>query len=204
MELLASCTVERVATFGGRLSVLDEEGRELKVSLNVVISEFDSLPTSYANVKCLTVTSDDIDGSLESVPVPVFYECSLGEEIPSGYENVLVRLPEGYCDMRRVKELCRKYPNVRVVGGNLLNIEGVRIGRFDGNKPIVCNGVYDTFIEAGIDDLAGIREKVKKVKSVEVKEKKAREKGTKAPAEKKISKKVVAFSNMFGGSEDEF
>lgn len=204
MELLASCEVEKCETFNGKLSVSDENGKGIKVSLNVLVRDFDSLPTNYSNVKCVTIFSDDVDGSLESIPVPVFYECNLGDEIPSNYKRVLVRLPEGYCNMFELKALCDKYPNVRVIGGNLLNIEGVRIGRFEGNKPVICDGVYDTFIEAELDDLEGIKEKVKKVKVIEVKEKKAREKKEKAPAEKKVSKKVEAFKNMFGDGGESF
>lgn len=203
MELLASCTVERANSFNGKLSVSDEEGKDIKVSLNVLVD--DVMPVSFSNVKCITAGIGGKVVGLENAPVPVFYECALGDEIPQGIGGtVLVRLPEGYCNMLEAKELCDKYPNVRVIGGNLLNIDGVRIGRFDGNKPVVCNGVYDTFIESGIDDLEGIKEKVKKAKVVEVKEKKVREKSSKAPAEKKISKRVVAFNNMFGSEEEDF
>lgn len=214
MELLASCSLERSKTFNGSLSIPDEDGKTMhKVSLNVVVGD-EPEDEVFASVnklaKCITFV-----GKNKATKCPlgmegrVFNEYML-EELnsfnPEPIEGitVLVRLPDDYSHMLTLKMLCDTRKDIRVIGGKLLNIEGVRIGRFDSNKPVVCNGVYDSFIEADIDDLEGIKEKIKKVKVVEVKEKKDREKKEKAQSEKKISKKVEAFKNMFGDGGESF
>lgn len=208
MELLASCSLERSKTFNGKLSVTDENGKDIRVSLNVVVgdeSESEVFSILKGGEKCVTFA-----GSTKATSCPMGYEGKVFNEYTledvsaikdtKGIVN-LVRLPDDYCNMQELKTLCEGNPSIRVIGGKLLNIEGVRIGRFDSNKPVVCCGVYDTFIESDIDDLDGIKEKIKKVKVSEVKEKKAKEK---VPAEKKTSKKVEAFKNMFGGGSESF
>lgn len=214
MELLASCSLEKSRTFNGSLSIPDDDGKTMhRVSLNVVVGD-ESEDEVFAGVnklaKCITFA-----GNTKATKCPmglegkVFNEYSLEEFRDSNSEPVsgvvtLVRLPDDFSHMLTLKTLCIGREDIRLIGGKLLNIEGVRIGRFDGNKPVVCNGVYDSFLEVDIDNLEGIKEKIKKVKVVEVKEKKAKEKKDKAPAEKKVSKKVVAFNSMFGGEGEEF
>lgn len=214
MELLASCSLDRSKTFNGSLTIPDEDGKTMhKVSLNVVVgdeTEDEVFSSINKLAKCITfVGKNKATKCPEGYKGKVFNEYSLEEFHGSNLEPIdgvinLIRLPNNYSHMLTLKMLCAGRDDVRVIGGNLLNIDGVRIGRFDSNKPTVCNGVYDTFIEADIDDLEGIKEKIKKVKVVEVKEKKAKEKKEKAPAEKKVSKKVVAFNSMFGGGGEEF
>lgn len=214
MELLASCSLEKSRTFNGSLSIPDDDGKTMhRVSLNVVVGD-ESEDEVFAGInklaKCITFKGDT---KATKCPIglegKVFNEYTIMEMATRVVESIdgvttLVRVPDDYFDMLTLKRLCDSRHDVRIIGGKLLNIEGVRIGRFDGNKPVVCNGVYDSFLEVDIDDLEGIKEKIKKVKVVEVKEKKAKEKKDKAPAEKKVSKKVVAFNSMFGGEGEEF
>jgi len=105
--------------------------------------------------------------------------------------------------MLEAKEICTKYPYARIVGGNLLGVEGVRIGRYDTGKDRmspVFNEMYDSFIEVLLKDLDGIQEVIKrnkkKIKSMVEKEKK--------PREKKESKRLVSFNTLFGGNQEEF
>ena len=214
MELLASCSLERSKQYNGTLSIPAEDGiHSHKLSLNVVIGD-ENEDEVFANVnkiaKCITFS-----GNTKATKCPdgfkgkIFNEYSLEDITAGNVDSVdgvvtLVRLADDYSNMLVLKKLCENREDIRVIGGKLLNIEGVRIGRYDSNKPVVCNGVYDAFIEVDIDDQEGIQEKIKKVKVAEVKEKKVREKKEKAPAEKKVSKKVVAFNSMFGGSGEDF
>ena len=103
--------------------------------------------------------------------------------------------------MRTLAGLCTRYPSVRVVGGNLLAVEGVRIGRYERGKERmspVFDCVYDTFVETSLNDLSGIEEKVRKAKSsISSLEKKGGKK--KSNDDPKVSKRVKGLSDMLGG-----
>lgn len=211
MELLASCSLERSKSFNGKLSVEGEDGKDIRVSLNIVVgdeSEGEVFKGLTGNEKCITFVDKKATVCPKGFEGKVFNEYSLdtykGKQDVEGVVNLL-RVPDGYCDMYTLKGICDEDPNIRIIGGKLLNIDGVRIGRFDSVKPVVCDGVYDTFIEANIDDLSDIKEKVKKAKTSEVKEKKPHSaKANKGTTEKKTSKKVEAFKNMFGDGGESF
>lgn len=211
MELLANCSLERSKTFNGKLSVEDEDGKDIRVSLNVVVDKEseDEIFSGLSGIeKCVTFVGNKATRCPKGLEGKVFNEYSLDTYLDKkdvdGVVNLL-RVPNGFCDMKTLKGICVADSSIRVIGGKLLNIEGVRIGRFDSTKPVVCDGVYDTFIEADIDDLNGIKEKVKKAKSSEVKEKKSHSsKSSKGTVEKKTSKKVEAFKNMFGDGGESF
>ena len=94
-----------------------------------------------------------------------------------------------------------KYPTIRATGGNLLEIPGIRIGRYDKGKEkmtSVFNGVYDIYREVDLGDI-----QVQRVMS------KASARGTKSSksSSKKpssINKKTETFSKFFGGEMEEF
>lgn len=208
MILLASCTAEQCRNFNGKLVIPNEDsGKPDKVLLNVNLEAGEEIPS---NAYCVTYKGQVgkvLDGK-------TFLEVSLDEvESFEPVEGVitLVKMPSGYCDMRRIYNLCCERPDVRVIGGNLLGISGVRIGRFEEGKdkmsPVFCD-VYDKFVEVDLGDLDGLQEIVKKTrKKVESSgTEKVKGKSSKGKS-KSVSKKkssVVAFSRLFGGSSEEF
>ena len=117
--------------------------------------------------------------------------------------------------MRVLKEVCDKYPTVRFIGGNLLGVEGVRIGRYDEGKDKcspVFKDIYDNFVEVDLEDLDNLQEIVKKTRKKaesQIKEKtKKKSKSAKAksstPKEKKVPKRKEAFSKLFSTNEVDF
>ena len=216
---MASATCEEVLSYKGSLVIPNEETdkKPHKVLLNV-ITEDDSVFSRLENkVHCITF--------INNVPsfVPTEYEGSVFfETTMEGIENIklsdkvipLVRLEPNYCDMRTIYNLSLKHPNARFIGGNLLSIPDLKIGRFDSTKkPVVCNEIYDDFVEVKLSELDNIQEVVKKVKvrlvdGEEVVSK--RRKGDKKPKSKKatkgnkVNKKVAAFSSLFGSDTVEF
>ncbi len=77
---------------------------------------------------------------------------------PSGV-RVILQVPEDFTDMRAVMGVCSRYANVRVDGGSLLRLPGVRIGAVDqedfvkkiaeSRVPLVSSG--DAGIMASVD-----------------------------------------------------
>lgn len=221
MELLASCSLERSRTFNGTLSLPNEDKKvNDKVSLNIVIDNAEDCNVVFSSLsgleRCVTFTGEKkatyCPTNLEG---KVFNEYTIEDALNGRIEPImgvvdLVRVPEGYCDMRQVKTYCSKYPSVRFIGGNLLNIEGVRIGRYDKGKdkmsPVLCD-MQDTFVEVNLDDLNGIQEKVKKVRIKAeklAKEPKKKSSGNGGGNNKKKEKRVAAFSGLFGTEEVAF
>lgn len=219
MNFLASANIEEANSFSGKLQIPNEEGKKPhQVLLNVVVTDDPSWQGKVTGKeKCVTLKSP--------MPVPVsipdtmkgkvFYETSMeelgtvmSETIPEGLV-VLARLSDDFSNMRKVWDCSRKYSDVRFIGGNLLAIPGIKIGRFDSkHKSIVCNGVYDDFIEVNLSELDNIQEVVKKVKvkvvdGEEVISKKR--KGERKPKkEKKPDKRVAALNSLFGAETVEF
>lgn len=225
MQLLASCSLDEACSFNGKLVIPCEGGEKVdKVLLNVCVKDedhtevFERVNKSF--VKCITFSSEN---PVRSVPSEykgmVFNECSFGElldgTVSVGVEGAvtLVRLPSefpsGELNMRSVYEASVKYPDVRFIGGKLLALEGVSIGRYDNGKSSSCvyDGVYDSFIEANLHDLDNITELVRKSKKVSdssLKVKKAK-KGSFAPKKKSVaSKRVEAISRLFSNKEVDF
>lgn len=224
MVLLASCDLEKSKTFNGKLVLPNEDKKSPdRVLLNVVVDgeNCDDVFTGLSGAeKCVTFI-----GERKATYCPsnlsgnVFNQYSL-EDLKNGKISSvlgivdLVKLPDDYSDMRSLLGYCKEYPSVRFIGGNLLNIEGVRVGRYgfaDGKAPCVFKDMYDTFLEVDLNDLSGLQEKVKKARSKAEKLKKEskssgkkRGSGEKKPKEKKPVKRVEAFNSMFGGSEEDF
>lgn len=222
MNILAKCNLEDARSFNGSLVILGEEGEKPdKVFLNVCFgSELsdEDINKSLQEVAAIgkSVMSVTVDGFRGGLRVPealdgkVFCSGSLSEyrdatasEGTSISAVPLVVLEDRYCDMRELYSLSCSSETVRFIGGRLLGIGGVRIGRFDnkGKLPIYYDGVYDTFAEVDLHDLNGIKEIVKKsrkkLKSVDDSPK------AKKASVKKSSKRVEVFNSLFGSTEEE-
>ncbi len=209
MILLASCTPEQCNNFNGKLVIPNEDNKKPdKVLLNVILEKGQSIPK---NAYCVTYKGKEIGDVL---PEKTFMEVPFDEleaTIPVDDVVTLVRLPEGYCNMRELYNICSSRPDVRFIGGNLLAIEGVRIGRFDDGKEKmspVFNDMYDNFVEVDLGDLDGLQEIVKKTRKKaestgEKKTKKSLNKSTKSQVKKKNSK-IEVFGKLFGGNCEEF
>lgn len=223
MDFLASCSIEESQRYSGKLVIPAEDGGKAgKVMLNIVCNDGDRSLLKYVggNVKCVTyrgkMAGFDIE-YFEDMPQGVFHEVELDEfsvtETPK-YTGVttLVRLPDGYCDMRRIYNICKAREDVRVIGGNLLAVDGIRIGRFEGGKEKIApvfNGVYDSFIEVSLSELGDVTELVKKAKkkmreaSKEPKSKKKKENSQETTPKRKTNKISSSFSCLFSESDAE-
>lgn len=224
MELLASCNLAQARQFNGRLVVPNEdEKRPDKVFLNVEyngedMSEFIETVGSNSLVKCV---SFDKEFPLSSVPESLkdkIFVYSTIDDIANPcfvqQEGVtyLIKLNDDFPNQQKYKvtlkdlsKMCKDYSNVRFYGGNLLAVEGLRIGRFDTGKDKmspVFKDIYDTFVEVRLDDLEGITEIVKKTrKKAESGEKVKRTPRVAKP--KKPKKQLEAFITLFGGEDEE-
>lgn len=212
MEILASCSLEESEKYVGKLLIDSEDGSKPdKVSLNLVIEDGNTsiLSNLNPNVKCITYKGDVDLSSIEIPKGRVFREFSLDEEIIE-QEGVtpLVRVPDGYSDMRTLLNICTLHPSVRIIGGNLLNIDGVRIGRYsigkDKGSPVYC-GLYDQFLEVPLSDLGNIQEVVKKARK-KLNNSNSDSSKTSKPKKTTVKKNVLAtsFNTLFSGAEEEF
>lgn len=229
MELLASCSLEQAKGFNGKLVIPNEDSkRPDKVYLNVEYSEEDGTTEEFFKKVSM------IDRSLvKCVSFPVEYA---GVEVPEEWrgrsfvytdldtvagdasypesEGVvsLVRLGNDFpsdkykANLRTLVEVCEKFPSVRFMGGNLLGVEGLRVGRFEEGKEKMSpafRDIYDIFVEVRLDDLDGLTEIVKKTR----KRAEGSEKGIRKPKvvkAKKQKRQVEAFISLFGDEEVEF
>lgn len=216
MEILASCSLEDSLKYDGSKLVIDREdgGKPDKVVLNIVVSDgnVDTLNNINSNVKCVTFDTDVADFSgvdLSEVKADIFQEYSLDDEIHE-VDGVtpLIRVPDGYSNMRALWDVCRRHPTARVIGGNLLQVRGVNIGRYAAGKDKgspVYNGIYDQFLEVPLIEIGNLHEVVKKARkklegvSTEKRSKTSKEK--KQVAKKKDVSK--SFSSLFSDIEEE-
>lgn len=224
MDFLASCSYQDSQRFSGKLVVPSEDGgKPGKVYLNIV-SETDDrslVQLIKGNVKSVTYTGgmpSFAEEVFEDLPQGVFHEVPLSEfsvtDTPQ-YKGVvtLVRLPDGYNDMRYLHSICSQREDVRVIGGHLLGIEGVRVGRFDSGKDKlypVYDGMYDSFLEVGISDLDNLTELVRKAKKPSSDKPKGSSKpraGKKSSEDgntpRKTNKIATSFSCLFSESDVE-
>ena len=223
MDFLASCSLEESQQYSGKLVIPAEDGgKPGKVMLNIVCEGGDRslLKSIGGNVKCITYIGEMFgfdEESFDDMPQGVFHEVTLndfGVETTPQYDGVvtLVRVPDGYCDMRNLYNICKARSDVRVIGGNLLAVEGVRVGRFEGGKDKIApvfNGVYDSFLEVGLSELGDVTELVKKAKkkmkdtSDEKKPRKKKEKSSESTPKRKENKIVKSFGCLFSNSDEE-
>lgn len=219
MKFLASATCEEALSYKGKLVIPnEEEGKKPHQVLLNIVAEDESV---FSELSCPVQSITFMGNPPSFVPTnyenKVFCETSL-----EGIKNIsfpskvipLVRLEPDFSDMRAIYNCSKEYPTARFIGGNILGIPDLKIGRFDStHKPIVCHGVYDDFIEVQLSELDNLQEVVKKVKikvvdGEEVVSK--RRKGDKKPKAKKaskgnkVNKKVAVFSSLFGSETVEF
>lgn len=205
--LLASCSYEESKKYNSKIVLVSEEENNKKpeeVVLNIVTDNPNEVFVGGKGVaKCITTNVSpnfcptDLQGD-------IFRLYNFGEDLSTVEEEVegvvpMLVLPEGYSDMREVYNLAIKYPRLRFTGGNLLEIPGIKIGRYDKGKEkmsAVFDGVYDMFTEVSLSDI-----KVQRVLS------KARSKSSSGSSKKSSStksKKTETFSKFFGGEGDAF
>lgn len=221
MEILASCTLDESLKHGGKLLIERDGSKPDKVSLNVVVDDGDVsvLDKVGKNVKCVTFFNEipNIEGTdLEGKP-DVFVEVGIdgisdSSDIPT-FEGVttLLRVESTKPNLRELKGYCDSVEGLRVIGGNLLQIDGLRIGRYEQGKDKgspVYKDVYDTFLEVPLSEIDNLQEVVKKArKRLEGNEEgKKRKNGKSGDASSKPTvKKVVnkAFTSLFGDFEEE-
>ena len=163
--ILAGCSIEEALNYNGKMSVDDE-----KVYLNIKTSKDDikkAFTVALENRQVKAITVDGVRGSeVDSLPevpeklVGMVFICEDTADIKekNGYE-VLVQLENSYCDMLSLYKLSRMYQSVHYIGGKLLEIPGIHIGRFDKGKEKLSSyfdGIYDYFVEAELSELSNI------------------------------------------------
>lgn len=163
--ILASCSVEEALNYNGKMSVDDE-----KVYLNIKVSKDDikkafNVALENRQVKAITVEGvrDNDVKFLPEVPEKLIGMVFISESIEKvteryGYE-VLIKLENSYCDMLNLYKLSEMYPSVHYIGGKLLEIPGIHVGRFDKGKEKLSSyfdGMYDYFVEAELSELSNI------------------------------------------------
>lgn len=220
--ILAKCNLEESKDYIGKVV---SDGDKVFLNLEVGVEELPkALEVMSGNKSVYCVTVDDWDGTSE---LPKVSEDLVGKVYTKvGYEGVnvapsgyitYVEYPKGYCNMREVFKTCEKGENIRVFGGNFLEIPGVRIGRTDKGKEKMLasyNGVYDAFIEADIKDLDNIevikskfnKRDLEAMSGTDVSEKPKKEKGASSKnSGSKVSKAIgSSFGNLFGSEDVDF
>lgn len=211
--ILASCSYEESRKYNGKLIVKPTEGltkkKQEEVQLNIVTDDPEYVfkhGIGVANCITTTVSPSYCPDSLKGKVFRVYnYHEGLIEVNEQEGIIPLIVLPEGFDDMRKVETIMEEFSDSRVIGGNLLEIPGFRIGRYDKGKEkmsSVFNGIYDIFKEVELN-------------SIEVQEimNKPRSKGTikSARPKKDVVRKVTTkekkkkvFDTWFGEEEDEF
>lgn len=232
--LLANCFFSEALKYRNKLVVVSKEEEKKKpeeVWLNILvedeINEEGLLEEVYSKglgaAKCITVVSHSPKRCPDNFKGKVYRFYKYLEDYEEAKENLksiydfsniinevegvipLISLPDGFCDMRFVYNLSKKYPTARFTGGNLLEIPGIKIGRFDKGKEkmsAVYNGVYDICKEVCLGDIE-VREVMAKVRT------KSSVSGSrvKKTAPKKANskaKKVETFTKFFGSGGCEF
>lgn len=213
MEVLASCSYEESLKFDGKLQIpTDGVSKPDRVSLNVVVEDGDIsiLSKLPVNVKCVTYKGNaDLSGISDK---RVFREVPLseiGNADLSGNVTTLVRVDESFSDMRKAREICSMGDNVRIIGGYLLQIDGVRIGRYDLGKnggTIVYSGIYDSFVELPLLEIGNLQEVVRKARTkLDSGGDEGKKKNVKS--ERKAIRKTdfgKSFNTLFEGEEEDF
>lgn len=207
--LLASCSYEDSRKYNSKIVLVSDEKSKKKpeeVFLNIVTDDLEEVFERGLGVaRCITTNISPMKCP-EDFKGNIFRVYNYGDDLSSVLDEVegvvpLLVLPDDFSDMRELYNIMMKYPTIRATGGNLLEIPGIRIGRYDKGKEkmtSVFNGVYDIHREVDLEDI-----QVQRVMS------KASTRGTKSSksSSKKPSsknKKTETFSKFFGGEMEEF
>ena len=173
MKIIARCSLEEAKKYNGKLIIPTEEGKKpINVGLNLEVTGAELKEAMGMVSEFITVNGEHPEVEIpEKMRGKVFRKVTLAEceeEItcPEGVVPLL-EVRDGYADMRTLISACEKNKNLRVIGGKLLGIEGINIGRFDiedRNKKlgIYYDGMYDLFKEVELSDLDNLTEIVKK------------------------------------------
>lgn len=214
MEILASCTLEESKKYSGKLVIPCEDKKSPdKVSINIVVDDGDTsvFKELSGTEKCVTFINEPTTFCPTELAGSVFNEYSLDDVANGRVQDIegvvsLVRLEDDFKDMRVLLKYSKKYPFIRFIGGYLLGVEGINIGRYDKGKDKmspVFSEMYDTFIEVALKNLDGIQEVIKRNKK-KVSSMSNGTTKTKKPKVKKESKRKVAFGNLFGEAGEAF
>lgn len=213
--ILASCSYEDSKKYHNKLVLVTEKESKKpeEVHLNIVTDDPDMvLKSGVGTAKCVTskvrptVCPDNMKGNVfHEIPYEEFTGVSEVDGVVC-----LVRFPEGFCDMRKVEEICQQGQDyddveakVRVTGGNFLEISGVSIGRYNKGKEkmsAVFNGIYDMFAELPLDSIE-VKEVMSKVRSVSSSSK---SKKSSSGSSNSKAKKAETFAKFFGDSDGGF
>lgn len=192
--ILASCSYKEYLGYVGKCLITSDEKEEVR--LNIVTSGPKEVLMTNLNAMCVTVQGCDDFIIPSGTSVDFFRELSLDSYLEGGFAKTpgvtcLVRLPDDYSDMRTLYDISLKDDSVRFIGGNLLEIPGIKIGRYSTGKEklsSVFNGVYDYFRECPLDEISVIVGSPSKKKS----------------SEKKGVKKNIFVNMLSSSEEDEF
>lgn len=211
--LLASCSYEESKKYSNKLVVASDgtKKNQEEVLLNIVTDNPDEvLKGGLGSAKCLSsyvkpsfCPKEYYGNVFHMVPLEDFKGVEESEGVVC-----LVVLPEGYSDMRKVESICLNSEGyydvehkVRVIGGNLLEIPDVYIGRYDKGKEkmsSVYNGTYDIFREVLLSDI-NVREVFSKVSK--------KSSSSKNISSRRLSPKSrvkSSLDSLFGGVEEDF
>ena len=208
--ILASCSLEEAKKYSNKLVVVsDVEGKKLEeVQLNVVTSNPDEAMSKGVGVaKCITtdvspsICPDKYKGNVFRV-----YKYPNIEGVDDEVDGVvpLITLPEDFSNMREIFDMSQNHPNVRFIGGNLLEIPGVKIGRYDKGKEKMSSHffkVYDIFREVDLNTIK-VQEVMSKIRSKSASGSRVKKSAQKKPSVK--AKKVETFAKFFGECSNEF
>lgn len=217
MLIVASCSLSEAVEVNGRLVTVDEEGNKSdRVLLNVEISESDTdVPEMLKKIPKGTVKFFTVDSDIAvNTDLPVFRSYTLKDALENGMKTEYIPLvnvgedfPNANVNMRTIYELSLSHPGVRFIGGRLLALNGISIGRFDEGKSkmsVNYSDVYDNFLEVKLSEIDNLKEIVKKSrkKLEDAEDKPKKKKVSKEHKPGKASKRVAAFSNLFSDVEE--
>lgn len=217
MLIVASCSLSEAVEVNGKLVTVDEEGNKSdRVLLNVEISESDTdVPEMLKKIPKGTVKFFTVDSDIVvDTDLPVFRSYTLEDALENGMKTEYIPLvnvgedfPNANLNMRTIYELSLSHPGVRFIGGRLLALNGISIGRFDEGKSIMSvnySDVYDNFLEVKLSEIDNLKEIVKKSrkKLEDAEDKSKKKKVSKEHKPGKASKRVAAFSNLFSDVEE--
>lgn len=221
MQFLAKCSVEEAKKYNGKLVIPNEDSKKVdKVFLNIEVHDSEELEEAYrftpGLVKCITSWVKPMycpEAWKGNVFCAYSYENDVvGKDHTDGVKPLLIA-SQGYCNMRDIYNISLKTEDLRVIGGCLLDIEGINIGRYNSNKgdsTAVFDGMYDTFVEINIEDLENLQEiasKVrKKVSESDIKEKKSKDGKSSKPKSigQTVNKRKETLNKLFGSEEVDF
>ena len=220
--VVAECSLEKARECSGKLLSGDE-----KVLLNIVVTKVEDIISAFnyknevKNVKYVTVRNIKNFSELPSLVGAdisseegsgVFFESKYGDlsadtlrDITDRGYTCLVRTSGNHTELetptlRDIYNLCSEVRNLRVIGGTLVELPGIRIGLSDAGRDKlggIYKDTYDNFLcvdIADLDNLEVIKSKFsKKASSSEPNAPKPPKppKAPKEPKEKKPSKKEI-------------